>query len=277
MNVLTDIETAFLSESDRLAEREPFDYAHPRLDIATGHAAAWLLLKSRALEKAPVSFADLETALCLLEQPARLLQESPEGGASPSPTNEETLPPHASPSCAPATAAPLEGLETLAADLATLAAAAGPARDFYGGYTIWVAGVTLHRLLALDTGDGGRLARLMAGYVLLRRSWPLVVFRLDDEARLDEARKGETAAGAFLIEKVREHVTCGHCRVGPVTRLLEGLTTDTYQCGGCGAEFKLDWKGLQSAWRLCADPASAPPSPVSNPSKMPSRFVLRNR
>ncbi|NDD31330.1 MAG: hypothetical protein EB084_24020, partial [Proteobacteria bacterium] len=84
MNVLTDIETAFLSESDRLAEREPFDYAHPRLDLSTGHAAAWLLLKSRALEKAPVSFADLETALYLLEQATRLLPESPEGDAAPS-------------------------------------------------------------------------------------------------------------------------------------------------------------------------------------------------
>lgn len=240
---LTPRELTFLRESDALAGRPVPDGEDMTQACEGGHAEAWRLLKQRAQAKATPTVDDLTRVWALLNAPtAPLPQELP----------------------------------ALCALLESRIEEPGSPRDFHGGHTIFLAGMFLQRFLSTVPQDGGRLARLMANYVLVRRGWPMIVFRSEDGEALEAARDSEAAMGAWLVDKVREIASCGHCRNTTVTRTQVGLAIDTYRCDTCGAEFKLDWKGLQAAYRLSADPSAAAPPPV-DPSKMPSRFILRNR
>lgn len=242
MSGLTAREQDFLRQSDALAGRTLPDDEDAIPTCLAGHEEAWLLLKQRAQARATPTLDDLIHLWALLT--------------------------------APTTPVP-EALPELCALLSQRVDEPGSPRDYYGGHTIFLAGLFLQRFLSAIWQDG-RFARLMANYVLVRRGWPMVVFRTEDSASLEAASHSDVAMGALLVDKVREIASCGHCRTASVARTQVGLTVDAYRCDACGAEFKLDWKGLQNAYRLATDPSAAPLSP-SEPSKMPSRFILRNR
>ena len=275
MSVLNEVEAAFLAESDALAGSPAVDYRNPDLCEDDGHAAAWLLLKGKAQAKAPLALGDVLRVLSLLP-------------------GHPTLPCDAQARLGDALSPPL-------GELATRIDEAGPALDFHGGHTFVLAGSFLQRFLALalpepegrasrldveiapqdpgllqhaagETRDG-RLARLVCNYILVRRNWSMVIFHKGDRDRLEAERHSAALLGAYLVERVREHASCGHCRVGQVVRTQVGLSTDAYRCGDCGAEFKLDWKGLQTAYKR----ALAPQGETASPAGKPSRFILRTR
>lgn len=262
MSVLSEIEAAFLAESDALAGVRGVDYRDPNLQRDEGHAGAWLLLKQMAQTRTPLTRDDLSRVQALLRETS--------GDPRATPNDTQATP-------ADIQATPADALAALIDELASRVGESGPARDFHGGHTFALAGSFLQRLLALEDDDNtcvdGRLARLLTNYLLVHRKWSIVIFRAEDRARLEAERHSAVLLGAYLVEKVREHVDCGHCRVGQVTRTQVGLSTDSYKCDDCGAEFKLDWKGLQNAYKTAIEPAAE----AEPPAKSPSRFTLRAR
>lgn len=278
---LSEIEVAFLAESDALAGVQGVDDRDPHLRGDEGHAEAWRMLKRLAQAKAPLTLDDVWRVQALLRgadaptpAPDTRVSGGDEGPA-PSADGPPTEDPHAAACRRKASRA--QALATLVDELASRVGETGPARDFHGSHTFILAGTFLQRLLALPCDEremrDGRLARLVCNYILVHRGWSMVIFRAQDSARLEAERHSAALLGAYLIEKVREHVDCGHCRIGQVTRTQVGLSTDAYQCGGCGAEFKLDWKGLQTAYKRALEPAPEAP-PLLRP---PSRFTMRAR